>query len=207
MTHNITTIIFDLGNVLIGWDARRLYNRLLPDPQAVDSFLEQIRFSEWNAKQDAGRPFREGVSELTEEFPHYANLIHAYDIHWEESLTGTHDETIEIVRKLKHAGWHLYLLSNFSVEKFELIKSKYDFLDLFDDMIISGEHKTVKPNPVIFNITLQRIKRQAQECLFIDDSLPNIEAAHRLGFQTIHYQSPTQLRADLKKLAIKGIDE
>ncbi|GAB4565515.1 MAG: HAD family phosphatase [Anaerolineales bacterium] len=207
MTHIITAIIFDLGNVLIGWDARRLYNRLLLDPQTVDSFLEQIRFSEWNAKQDAGRPFREGVAELTREFPHYADLIHAYDSHWEESLTGTHDETIEIVRKLKQAGWSLYLLSNFSVEKFELIRSKHDFFALFDDLVISGEHKTIKPDPAIFNITLQRIKRQAQECLFIDDSLPNIETARNLGFQTIHYHSPVQLRIDLKKLAIKGIDE
>lgn len=207
MTHHINAIIFDLGNVLIGWDARRLYNRFLPDPQAVDSFLEQIRFSEWNAKQDAGRPFREGVAELTREFPHYADLIDAYDVHWEESLTGTHDETIEIVRQLKHAGWRLYLLSNFSVEKFELIRSKHDFFDLFDDMIISGEHKTVKPDPAIFNIALHRIGCSAEECLFIDDSLPNIETASRLGFQTIHYQSPTQLKFELKRLAIKGINE
>lgn len=207
MTHHINAIIFDLGNVLIGWDARRLYNRFLPDPQAVDSFLEQIRFSEWNAKQDAGRPFREGVAELTREFPHYADLIDAYDVHWEESLTGTHDETIEIVRQLKYAGWRLYLLSNFSVEKFELIRSKHDFFDVFDDMIISGEHKTVKPDPAIFNIALHRIGCSAEECLFIDDSLPNIETASRLGFQTIHYQSPTQLKFELKRLAIKGINE
>jgi len=207
MTHHISAITFDLGNVLIGWDARRLYNRLLPDPQTVDSFLEQIRFSEWNAKQDAGRPFHEGVAELTEEFPHYADLIHAYDIHWEESLTGTHDETIEIVRQLKRASWRLYLLSNFSVEKFELVRSKHDFFNLFDDMIISGEHKTVKPDPAIFNIALTRIGQPARECLFIDDSLPNIETARGLGFQTIHYHSPTQLKSDLKKLDIKGIDE
>lgn len=207
MTHHINAIIFDLGNVLIGWDARRLYNRLLPDPQAVDRFLEQIRFMEWNAKQDAGRSFREGIAELSREFPHYANLIEAYDTHWEESLTGTYDETIEIVRQLKHAGWRLYLLSNFSVEKFEFIRPKHDFFNLFDDMIISGEHKIVKPDPVIFNIMLQRTGHSAQECLFIDDSLPNIETAQRLGFQTIHYQSPTQLRVELKKLAIKGINE
>ncbi|MBI3170552.1 MAG: HAD family phosphatase [Chloroflexi bacterium] len=206
MTHHITAIIFDLGNVLLGWDAHRLYNRLLPDPVTVDRFLEQIRFSEWNAKQDAGRPFHEAVTELSAEFPHYADLIHAYDTHWEESLTGTYDETIEIVRKLKRAGWPLYLLSNFSSEKFELVKDKHDFLDLFDDMIISGEHKTIKPDPAIFHITLQRIGRQSNECLFIDDSLANIESAHELGFQTIHYQSPALLRADLKKLSIRGID-
>lgn len=205
-THNITAIIFDLGNVLIGWDARRLYNRLLPDPETVNHFLEQIRFMEWNAKQDAGRSFSAGVAELSSQFPQYADLIHAYDTYWEESLTGTYDETIQIVHELKKADWPLYLLSNFSMEKFELVKNRHEFLNVFDDMIISGEHKVVKPEPAIFNVTLQRIGRKADECLFIDDSLPNIEIARSMGFPAIQYQSPTQLRADLKKLAIKGID-
>lgn len=56
MTYKITAIIFDLGNVLIGWDVYRLYDRLLPD-RAVDRFLEQTCFMEWNAKQDAGCSF------------------------------------------------------------------------------------------------------------------------------------------------------
>lgn len=205
MTTPITAIIFDLGNVFINWDAHNLYKRFFPDPAAIDRFLAEIRFAEWNAHQDAGRPFRKGVQELSQEFPHYADLIQAYDTHWEESLTGTNDETIAIARKLKQAGWTLYLLSNFSVEKFELIRPRHTFLEIFDDLIISGEHNMVKPNPEIFHLTLQRINRAAEECLFIDDSLPNIETAKLLGFQTIHYQSPTQLTQDLKKLSIHGI--
>ena len=206
MKQNITAIIFDLGNVLIGWDAHRLYDRFFPNPAAVDRFLEEIRFSEWNAKQDAGRPFQEGVAELSKEFPQYTDLIQTYDIHWEESLTGVYTETVEIVRELKQAGWALYLLSNFSSEKFNLIKHQHDFLNLFDDQVISGEHGTVKPEKAIFDITLQRINRNPEECLFIDDSLPNIETARTMGFQTIHFQSPPLLRAELKKLSIKGIN-
>lgn len=205
MTNDIQTIIFDLGNVLIGWDARRLYRRLLPDLQAVDSFLEQIRFSEWNARQDAGRPFREGVAELSRQFPQHAGLIQAYDTHWEESITGTCDETIEIARQLKQAGWHLCLLSNFSTEKFQLIRERHPFLELFDEMVISGEHKLIKPDPAIFLLTLRRIGREARECLFIDDSLPNIETARSLGFHAIHYQSAAQLRNELNLLNIHGI--
>lgn len=205
MTNQISAIIFDLGNVLLGWDVRRLYNRLLPDPTTVDRFLEEIRFAEWNAKQDAGRSFQEGITELSNEFPHYAELIQAYDTHWEESLTGVYHETVEIVRSLKQEDWKLYLLSNFSTEKYELIKHDHEFLDLFDDQIISGEHKTVKPDRAIFDITLKRINRDPWECLFIDDSLANIETANNMGFQTIHFQSPPLLRESLKKLSIKGI--
>lgn len=205
MTTPITAIIFDLGNVFVNWDARNLYKRLLPDLAAVDRFLEEVRFSEWNAHQDAGRPFSEGVRELTQQFPQYSSLIQAYDTHWSESLTGSNDETISIAHRLKKAGWKLYLLSNFSEEKFQLMREQYQFLEIFDDLIISGEHKMIKPDPAIFYLTLSRIQRAANECLFIDDSLKNIEAAKAIGFQTIHYHSPAQLLRELKNLSIDGI--
>lgn len=159
---------------------------------------------EWNAHQDAGRPFHEGVKELSLQFPQYAELIQAYDQNWMDSITGTNDETIEIAKRLKRSGWALYLLSNFSVEKFDLIRPQYDFLNIFDDMIISGEHKLIKPDPKIFHLTLKRIGRKAEECLFIDDSSANIETANSLGFHTIQYISPTQLKSELTRLNIKG---
>ena len=200
MNSTITAIIFDFGNVLVKWDAHALYKRFFPNPEAVEAFLQEIRFSEWNAHQDAGRPFKEGIGELSVQFPQYAELIQAYDMYWIESIAEVYDGTVEIVRNLKQAGWPLYLLSNFSAEKFQLIKQRYDFLKLFDDLIISGEHKMIKPDPAIYRLTLNKIKRQANECLFIDDSLPNIETARRLGFHTIHFQSPEQLEKDLRFL-------
>lgn len=198
----IRAIIFDFGNVLIKWDARKVYERFFHDSVSMDAFLEEINFMEWNAHQDAGRSFKEGVSHLSNQFPHYAELIQAYDTYWEESLTGTFDETIEIAKQLKHNGYPLYLLSNFSAEKFEIAKQKYNFLHIFDDMIISGEHKLIKPDPAIYHLTLNRINFKSSECLFIDDSLPNIETARTLGFNTIHYHSPTQLKQELEKLSI-----
>lgn len=204
MNNPITAIIFDFGNVFVNWDAHNLYKRFFSDAESIDRFLDHIGFHEWNAHQDAGRPFHEGVRELSSRFPRHADLIQAYDTYWVDSITGTNEETIEIAKKLKRAGWSLYLLSNFSMEKFQLIRHRYDFLQIFDDLIISGEHKLIKPDPAIFHLTLKRIHRTAAECLFIDDSLPNIETARSLGIQTIHYQSPTQLNNELSRLNIKG---
>ena len=198
MDSAITTFIFDFGNVFVKWDIHALYNRFFPNPQAVDSFLEEIRFHEWNAHQDAGRPFKDGIAILSEKYPHYADLIQAYDTHWEDSITHMYHGTVEILRRLKGEGWPIYLLSNFSAEKFPLMRERYEFLNLFDDMIISGEHKLIKPDPAIFQLTLERINRKASECLFIDDSLANIETARNMGFHTIHFQSPEQLERDLK---------
>jgi len=199
MDKNIKAIIFDFGNVLVKWDAREVYKRFFANSKAIDSFLSEIRFSEWNAHQDAGRSFSEGVSVLSEEFPQHADLIAAYDTYWEESITDTIEGTVEIVKELKVKGWSLYLLSNFSVEKFDLIRNRYDFLKLFDSMIISGHHKLVKPDPEIFKLTLRLIGREADECLFIDDSPTNIESAQKLGFHTIHFQSVEQLTLELTK--------
>ncbi len=204
MESPITAIIFDFGNVFVNWDARNLYKRFFPTPEAVDSFLEEIHFAEWNARQDAGRPFKEGVAELSKQFPQYAELIQAYDTYWAKSITETHHETIEIAKNLKQSGWPLYLLSNFSAEKFGLMKEQYGFLRIFDEIIISGEHNIIKPDPIIFEIMLKKINRKPDECLFIDDSLPNVKTAQKMGFITIHYLSPAQLKRDLYQVSIKG---
>ena len=200
MEHPITAIIFDFGNVFVKWDPHGVYKRFFPTPEAVDSFLEEIHFAEWNTHQDAGRSFKDGVAELTKQFPQYAELIQAYHVYWEESITEILYDTIDVARKLKSAGWHIYLLSNFSAETFPLMQKHYDFAQLFDDMIISGEHKMIKPDPAIYELTLKRINREAYECLFIDDSLPNIETAQKLGFHTIQFHSPEQLDKDLENL-------
>jgi len=195
----IHAAIFDFGNVLVKWDARNLYKRFFPDLQSVDSFLQQIHFLDWNAKQDAGRSFSEGVAELSKQFPQYAELIQAYDTYWEESLVEVFEETVNIAKELKQNGLPLYMLTNFSAEKFPITRKKYPFIDeLFETIIVSGEHKLIKPDPAIFNLTLKLINHKAEECIFIDDSLPNIETARKLGFHAIHYQSPTQLKTPLR---------
>jgi 2-haloacid dehalogenase len=93
-------------------------------------------------------------------------------------------------------------LSNWSAETFPYARAKYDFFDLFDDMVISGEVGHVKPEPEIFQILLGKIGRPAQECLLIDDSLPNIHQAEKMGFAVIHFQTPGQLAATLQDLKI-----
>ena len=202
MTNPVKAIIFDLGNVLYNWDPSQVYKDFFPNRQAIDAFLKEINFPAWNAEQDKGRPFADGVAILSAQFPHYSHLIKAYDERWEDSNAGSIEGTIELVHKLKRAGYPLYILSNFSTEKFPLIQQRYDFLDLFDDIIISGEHNLVKPDPAIYRLTLKRINRTAHECVFIDDSLANIETANELGFQTIRFVSPADLETALHSMNI-----
>ena len=203
MTSQIKAIIFDFGNVLLEWNPRYVYQRYFPDdPEGMERFFKEVDFADWNLQQDKGRPFAEGVAILSEKFPHYAQLIQAYHENWTDSIGAAYSGTIEILKQLKQAGYPLYGLSNWSAETFPYAREKYGFFDLFDDFVISGAVGQVKPDPEIFQIMLEKIGKPAEECLFIDDSLTNINQAQKMGFGTIHFQSPEQLAAALHELKI-----
>lgn len=200
MQSNIQAIIFDFGGVLLEWDPHRLYHPYFEGPQQIDQFLSEIDFAAWNAEQDRGRPFAEGVAVLSRQFPHYAHLISAYYEKWEDSIVGPIAGTVDILRRLKRAGYPLYGLSNWSAETYPRVRDRYDFFELFNEIILSGDVRMNKPEPAIFDLTLHRIGRQAQECLLIDDTERNIRTAREMGFVTVHFYSPTQLEADLLRL-------
>lgn len=203
MTSPIKAIIFDYGNVLLEWNPSFVYQRYFPDDsEGMQRFFKEVNFADWNLQQDKGRPFKEGVAVLSREFPHYSHLIEAYHDLWIHSVGGAIAGTVDILKRLKKAGYALYGLSNWSAETFPYVREKHDFFDLFDDMVISGEVGQIKPEPEIFHILLEKIGRLAQECLFIDDALANIEQAQKLGFATIHFQSPQQLESRLHDLEI-----
>ncbi len=188
------TLVFDLGGVLINWDPRHLYRKLIDDEDGIDIFLAEICNSEWNVKQDAGRPLAEATAERVALFPEKKSLIEAFYDRWEEMLGGEITETVEILRELKTRGEPLYALTNWSGETFPIALQRYDFLQWFEGTLVSGDEKMAKPDPAIFHLLLNRYGLQAQDCLFIDDSKINIEAAIKIGFDTHHFTSANQLR-------------
>lgn len=168
----------------------------------MERFLDEIQFNEWNRQQDIGRSFSEGVVELSERFPQYAALIHAFDARWEETLAGIFPQCVAILEQLHLAGYPLYALSNWSVEKFSIVRQRYEFLNWFDEIVISGAVGIAKPDPGIYRYLLDRIHREPRDCLFIDDSSSNVAVAKDLGFQTLHFQSPKKLATDLTEAGI-----
>lgn len=197
----MTVIIFDFGNVLVEWDPRFVYRRYFPnDEEGMENFLKEIKFMEWNAAQDKGRPFEEGIAVLSREHPRHIELIQAYHDHWQDSIGDAITGSVEIVKQLKAKEYPLYGLSNWSPQTFPYALAKYKFFQLFDDMVISGHVGHVKPEPEIYELALQKIGKPAIECLFIDDSLPNIQQANKMGFKTIRFTSPDQLKQELTKM-------
>ena len=193
-------IVFDFGGVLVDWDPHYLYRPFFNgDDAAIDRFMQEIGFREWNLHQDGGRSFDEGVAVLSAQFPQYAHLIRAYHERYADAIVGPIAGTVDILYACKAAGYALYGLSNWAQEKFDLIRPKYDFFDCFDDILISSTVNLVKPDPRIFELFLSRIDRRAEECVYIDDSAANVATADRLGFTTIHFESPGQLTVELDR--------
>ena len=202
MTTNIKAIIFDFGNVLLEWNPWYVYRRHFDSEEAMKEFFREVDFAGWNAQQDKGRTFKEGVADHSRKFPQHAHLFQAYHDHWKDSIGDAITGAVDILKRLKRAGYPLYGLSNWSAERFPFAREKYNFFELFDDMVISADVRSVKPEPEIYNLMLEKIGRPASECLFIDDSLANIEQAKKMGFVTIHFTSPEQLEDELTHLGI-----
>ena len=189
---SIRSVVFDLGGVLIDWDPRHLYRRIFRgDEAAMERFLAEVCTPEWNEEQDAGRSFAEGVALLQARHPEHRDRIAAFHLRWEEML-----------RDVKAAGNPVYALSNWSAETWPIAERRFEFLSWFDGVVVSGRIGLRKPDPAIFQHLLERFGLEAEQTLFVDDSERNVEAARRLGFEALRFESAPQLR---RELALRGV--
>ncbi|NUO80440.1 HAD family phosphatase [candidate division KSB1 bacterium] len=199
---NIQTVIFDLGGVLIDWNPRYLYRKLMQSEAEIDYFLSNICTFAWNGLQDAGRSFREGTLALQAQHPEHAEMIAAYYGRWEEMLAGAIEENVEIFREVKRTGLPVYALTNWATESFPVAQKHYDFLREFDGIVVSGEEKVAKPDARLFHILFERYKIEARRAAYIDDSASNIITAKSLGLHAIHFQNAELLRRELQALSV-----
>ena len=193
--------VFDLGGVLIHWDPRLLYRQMLPTEAEVEQFLSTVCTLEWDAQQDAGRPLDDGIAELVAQFPDQTLLIEAWRDRFPEMVLPIRD-TIELLRELREREVPLYALSNWGADEFEAIRHLFPFLEWFRGIVISGRVGLVKPDPEIFGLLVREHRLNPVEVAFIDDHPPNVEVAQQLGFQSILFSSPADLRTELSRLGL-----
>jgi 2-haloacid dehalogenase len=194
--------VFDFGGVLLDWNPRYLFRKLIPDADEMEHFLAHVCSPQWNSLQDAGRSFAEGVAVLTAEHPQHASLIRAYHERWDEMVTGAFDGTVEILATLKEKGVPLYGITNFAAETLESCYRRFDFFGWFDDVAISAKERVIKPEPQIYRILLERNRLDPADTVFIDDVEHNVEGARRVGMHGIHFKSPEDLRRRLQAFGI-----
>ena len=196
------TVVFDLGGVLIDWDPRHLYRRLFDDPDEMESFLAEVTTAEWNAHQDAGRPWAEAIEILVAEHPERRELIEAYHRRWSEMLAGEIPGTVDVLADLRASGVRLVALSNWSAEMFPVARERFDFLAWFEGIVVSGEVGVSKPDRRIFEHLAEQFGIEPAATVFIDDSPANIDVAAALGFRAIQFSDATALRLELTRLGL-----
>jgi 2-haloacid dehalogenase len=193
----VTTVVFDIGNVLIEWDPRHLYRRIFDTPDEVEHFLSTICTSAWNLEFDRGRSFAEGVAELVAKHPQHEAAIRAFDERWDEMVPGLVPGTLALMERLEEKDVPLYAITNFSAEKYAAARVRFPFFDRFLGVIVSGRERVLKPDRAIFDLLMNRYNLHAADCLFVDDSIANIAGARATGMEVHHFRGADGLAAEL----------
>lgn len=193
-------VIFDLGNVLISWDPVAAV-AVAVGPERARAFIADpdFDFATWNRLNDAGRGLDEAEQVALAAHPQYAEEIVAYRANFGASLVGEISGSVQILRELHAADVPLFALTNWSADLFPVALDRFDFLDLFEDIIVSGEEGVAKPDPEIFEVLEERVSHRAglDDCIFIDDNPANVQAAAETGLDAVHFTGPDHLREDL----------
>jgi 2-haloacid dehalogenase len=194
----VTTVVFDVGKVLVEWAPHYLYEKLIPDVGERAAFLRDVVTTAWHSQHDAGRPFAETSAALIAEFPQHRALIEA----WGERFLDTIPHRIagmpEIVSELAARNVPLFGITNFSGEFWKsFVAREADLFAPFRDIIVSGNEKLIKPDPAIYRLALTRFALAPGEGLFIDDSLANVRGAEAEGFIGHHFVDAPSLRTAL----------
>lgn len=198
--NKIDSIIFDLGGVLIDWNPEYVYLDVFNgDRDKMQWFFDNICTNDWNENQDAGYPMAKATEERIAMFPEWEKEIKMFYGRWIDMLGEAITGTVEILKNLISSGqYKVVALTNWSAETFPIALERFEFLQWFEGIIVSGEEKTRKPFDEIYHLTLNRFNIKAERSIFIDDNLRNVEAANNLGIHGIHFKSPEQLNQQLK---------
>jgi 2-haloacid dehalogenase len=192
-------VIFDVGNVLYGWDPDSFLVRQIADDEARMRYIEDVDLWAWHDTLDGGRPFAEAAAELSEKFPDYAHLISAWGERFGETISDPVPGMHAIVEELGARGVPLFAITNFSAEFWAPFRAREDgFFRRFRDIVVSGEEKLLKPDPAIYYLALHRFGVRAADTLFIDDRLVNVEGARAVGMQAHLFTGAADLRVRLR---------
>lgn len=204
MEQKITTIIFDIGQVLAAFDWLGYIDSMkLPKEKREKIILatlyDLIHWDEHDRGILTDEEFIQkslkkvpGIEpELREFFKNIQNMVSEYD-YAEQWLLD-----------FKKAGYRLYILSNYGKTTFAYAKEHFKFLKHVDGMVISSDVHYVKPEPEIYKILLDKYQIIPEESVFMDDRADNVETAASFGIHAIVFKNKEQAMEELRKLNVK----
>ena len=199
----IKTFVFDMGDVHMHFTPSVFADRYDLSPQDKELLIETVfNGADW-ALCDWGYLTEEQVAERA-----CAKLPERmHEAVW-GTAAGWFDPVLpvegmaDILRRIKKAGYGLYLLSN-AGNQHRNYWPHVPGSEYFDGVLASSYEKIVKPMPQIYELLLKRFDLKAEECLFIDNNGQNLAGAALCGMQTLHFAGAEKLLADLGGLGIE----
>ncbi|MDC0887260.1 HAD family phosphatase [Altererythrobacter sp.] len=196
-TDAVKAVVFDVGRVIVQWQLRHLFAKIISDPAELDWFLAHVVTESWHFQHDAGRALADMVPERKRLFPQYADHLDAYATRFVETVPGRVPGTAELIEALAAKDVPLFAITNFGDEFWDQFLLTEPVLDHMRDIVVSGVERVAKPDPRIFRIAQKRFGFAPEEMLFIDDNQANVNGAAALGWQVHHFRDAEALEADL----------
>lgn len=186
-------LLWDVGNVIVGWSPRRLYEKLFEEPAACDRFLSSVCTLDWHIEHDRGVSFADNAAALIARHPEHEAHIRAWGDRFLEMVGPVIGETEAAMHALSARGVSQYGLTNMPSEAWPAVQTLSPAFALLADTIVSGDEGLVKPDPAIYAVVLARTGLEPADLLFVDDSAANIEAARAIGFHVHRFDDPGTL--------------
>ena len=199
----IKNIIFDLGNVIINYNQKKIINNFTEKEEDIKYIYDEIFHApEWTL-MDLGDITNDEAIEIINkrnEFK-YEKLTQEFLHEWYKKQPINRD-IVEIAKILKNNGYNLFVLSNMANQTYEYFKND-EFFSLCTGIVISAHEHVKKPDKKVYRLLLNRYNLNAEECLFIDDddSGKNYETANKIGIKGRRIM-PNQVE-DVKKLLLE----
>ncbi|MFN3994514.1 MAG: HAD family hydrolase [Tabrizicola flagellatus] len=181
-------VIFDIGNVLTGWQPEAFYDRVI-GPDRRRALFSEVDLIGMNALIDDGGPFRETIYDWADRHPGWAPEIRLWHDRWIELASPRIEGSIALLRALRAKGVPVFCLTNFGSHSYEAARSLLDFLNEFDREYVSGRLRVSKPDPRIYQAVEDDCGLPPDRLIFTDDKAENITAAARRGWRTHQFES------------------
>lgn len=187
-------IVFDIGNVLVRWNARAAFAAL--DAAAADAFLSRVGFAALNLRGDGGETFADLAAEIAD--PADRDLFLSYLPNYAATIAEPIEGTWALMDRLRDRGHAIHAITNWSAETWPVGLATHPRLGTaFATTIVSGHERVVKPDPAIFAALCDRAGITPETCVFIDDSERNVAGARDFGMDAIHFTTPEALETAL----------
>ena len=182
------------------WNPHYLYDGYFGSREKADWFLANICTMDWNVQMDGGKPFAQGIAELSAVHPQWSREIQMYFDRWMDMMGEEIPHMRELIQDLKRRGYRIFGLTNWSAETFCQVRHRYGIFDLLEGMTVSGEEHVTKPDQAIYRRLLERFSLVPGECLFIDDNAANVAGAIQAGMAAVRFTDPATLKEYLDTL-------